>query len=108
MPVQKVTKEEILLRASDVFRTKGYHNTSMQDIAQSCGLLKGSLYHHFPSKEMLMKDLLFSINNYMKDIPAIGNAFQQLTALPDIDAQGYCVEWYLNDKDVKCMVRIAD
>jgi len=67
MPVQKVTKEEILLRASDVFRTKGYHNTSMQDIAQSCGLLKGSLYHHFPSKEMLMKDLLFSINNYMKE-----------------------------------------
>ena len=49
-----------------------------------------------------------TINNYMKDIPAINNAFQQLTALPDIDPQGYCVEWYLNDKDVKCMVRIAD
>ncbi|WP_337043964.1 TetR/AcrR family transcriptional regulator [Emticicia sp. 17c] len=67
MPVQKVTKEEILLKSSDIFRTKGYHNTSMQDIAQNCGLLKGSLYHYFPSKEMLMKDLLCWIHSYLKE-----------------------------------------
>lgn len=65
MPVQKITKEEILLKASDVFRVKGYHNTSMQDLAEACGLLKGSLYYHFPSKEMLMKDLLLSIHKYL-------------------------------------------
>ena len=49
-----------------------------------------------------------SINNYMKDIPAIGQAFSQLTALPGIDPNGYCVEWYLNDKDVICMVRVVE
>lgn len=49
-----------------------------------------------------------SIHDYMKDIPSIGNAFTQLTALPNIDPQGYCVEWYVNDKDVKCMVRLTD
>lgn len=49
-----------------------------------------------------------SINNYMKDIPAIGQAFNQLTALPGIDPNGYCVEWYLNDKDVICMVRVVE
>ena len=48
------------------------------------------------------------IHDYMKDIPAIGQAFNQLTELPNIDPLGYCVEWYLNDKDVKCMVRLAD
>lgn len=67
MPIQKVTKEEILLKSSDIFRTKGYHNTSMQDLAQNCGLLKGSLYHYFPSKEMLMKDLLLWIYAYLKE-----------------------------------------
>jgi len=67
MPVQKVTKEEILIRSSDIFRTKGYHNTSMQDLAQNCGLLKGSLYHYFPSKEMLMKDLLVWFYNYLQE-----------------------------------------
>ncbi len=67
MPVQKITKDEILLKSSDIFRMKGYHNTSMQDLAEACGLLKGSLYYHFPSKEMLMKDLLFSIHTYMSE-----------------------------------------
>ena len=67
MAIQKITKNEILLKSSDIFRVKGYHNTSMQDLAEACGLLKGSLYYHFPSKEMLMKDLLFSIHQYMAE-----------------------------------------
>lgn len=49
-----------------------------------------------------------TINNYMKDLESIGQAFNQLTALPNIDPQGYCVEWYINDKDVKCMVRLGN
>lgn len=65
MAVQKITKDEILLKSSDIFRVKGYHNTSMQDLAEASGLLKGSLYYHFPSKEMLMKDLLISIHTYL-------------------------------------------
>lgn len=47
------------------------------------------------------------INNYMNNVTAIGNAFQHLITLPDIDPQGYCVEWYL-EKDVKCMVRLNE
>ncbi|AFK03482.1 transcriptional regulator, TetR family [Emticicia oligotrophica DSM 17448] len=67
MPIQKITREEILLKSADVFRVKGYHNTSMQDLAEACGLLKGSLYYHFPSKEMLMKDLLESIHRLLME-----------------------------------------
>lgn len=48
------------------------------------------------------------IHDYMKDIPAIGHAFQQLIEEPNIDPEGYCVEWYVSDKEVKCMVRLAD
>ncbi len=47
-----------------------------------------------------------SINDFMKNIPAIGTAFQELLAVPGIDPEGYCVEWYLNDEDVQCMVRL--
>ena len=49
-----------------------------------------------------------TINNYMKDISAIGEAFKLLLSNRDIDPQAYCVEWYLSDKDVKCMVRLKD
>lgn len=46
------------------------------------------------------------IHNYMQDLPAIGKTFQEMIARPDIDPEGYCVELYLSDKDVQCMVRL--
>ena len=36
------------------FRTKGYHAATVRDIADEVGILKGSLYHHFDSKEDLL------------------------------------------------------
>lgn len=48
------------------------------------------------------------IPDYCENIPAIGQAFQDLIALPDIDHTGCCVEMYLDDTDVRCMVRLAD
>ena len=44
----------------------------------------------------------------MKDIPAIQKTFNQLLEYPDIDPQGYCVEQYIDQKDLICMVRLAD
>lgn len=48
---------EILAAAARMFREKGYHGTSVRDIAESVGLLKGSLYHYIRSKEELLARL---------------------------------------------------
>ena len=48
------TREAIIAVAAKVFRTKGYHAATMQDIADAVGILKGSLYHHFESKEEVL------------------------------------------------------
>ena len=50
-------EEEILAAAASLFREKGYHATSVRDIAESVGLLKGSLYHYIRSKEELLARL---------------------------------------------------
>jgi AcrR family transcriptional regulator len=50
-------EEEILSAAARIFREKGYHGTSVRDIAESVGLLKGSLYHYIRSKEELLARL---------------------------------------------------
>jgi TetR/AcrR family transcriptional regulator, cholesterol catabolism regulator len=50
--------EKILVTAARLFRESGYHGTSMQDIANEVGILKGSLYHHIESKEELLLILL--------------------------------------------------
>src|SRR4030095_6756503 len=46
--------EAIIAAAASVFRTKGYHAATVQDIADEVGILKGSLYHHVKSKEDLL------------------------------------------------------
>ena len=48
------TLDDIVAAAAKVFRTKGYHAATVRDIAEEVGILKGSLYHHFASKEELL------------------------------------------------------
>ena len=49
-----------------------------------------------------------TIKNFMDDIPSIGKAFEDLMYHPGIDPEGYCVEWYFNETDVHCMIRLAE
>src|SRR6185312_3306921 len=48
------------------------------------------------------------INDFMSEPQSIGKAFQKMLERTDLDPDGYCVEEYLNDKDVKCMIRLED
>ncbi len=66
MPIVKTSREEIIKIAIGVFRTKGYHNTSMSDLAQACDLQKGSFYHYFSSKEQLMLEVLQYVQTVLR------------------------------------------
>ncbi len=46
-------RQIILNAAAELFSVSGYDRTSIRDIAAKVGLLPGSVYHHFPSKEAL-------------------------------------------------------
>lgn len=49
------------------------------------------------------------IKDYVKDIQSIGSTFDILLSHPNLDPQGYCIEWYLdNNTDVQCMIRLAN
>ncbi len=53
-----MTRDEILEAAAQVFRRKGFHGASMQDIAEAVHLQKASLYHHVSSKQEILLALL--------------------------------------------------
>jgi len=53
MPKQKTSRDKILESAIQLFKEYSYHQISMNDIANACGLSKGSLYHHFKNKNEL-------------------------------------------------------
>jgi AcrR family transcriptional regulator len=53
-----MTRHEILEAAAQIFSQKGYHATSMADIAEAVHLQKASLYHHVSSKQEILAALL--------------------------------------------------
>lgn len=63
---------EIMQAAIHLFQQKGYHATSMQDIADAVGLQKGSLYHYIAGKEdllvVIMHDALSQYNARLAQI----------------------------------------
>ncbi len=46
-------RDQLILAASQLFVLRGYAGTSIRNIADSVGMLPGSVYHHFPAKEDL-------------------------------------------------------
>jgi len=61
--------QEIQAVAAPLFAYKGYHSTSMREIARELGMNQASLYHYFRSKE----DILFELMN-----DAVDNALSTL------------------------------
>ncbi|MEO5899125.1 MAG: helix-turn-helix domain-containing protein, partial [Ilumatobacteraceae bacterium] len=51
-------RDELLRIASRVFATKGIAAATVRDIAQEAGILSGSLYHHFTSKEEMVREII--------------------------------------------------
>src|SRR5258707_1075481 len=58
-PAQEGDRRGALLSAAaQLFGKKGYHATSVRDIAREVGILSGSIYYHVASKE----DLLLAVH----------------------------------------------
>ena len=48
----------ILRTAMEAFATRGYHGTSIDDIASAAGISKALIYEHFPSKQALHAEVI--------------------------------------------------
>lgn len=59
-----MSRADIIQAAAQIFRRKGFHATSMQDIADAVNLQKASLYHHVDSKQ----EILFTILEHALDL----------------------------------------
>jgi TetR/AcrR family transcriptional regulator, cholesterol catabolism regulator len=68
-------RDEILRIAAETFSERGYAATSIKDIADRAGMLKGSLYHHIDSKEQLLFEIIqtFHDDGMDKIIPLFGS-----------------------------------
>ena len=59
--IKQKRREQIILTALETFAKRGYHRTSVSEIAKAAGISKGLMYNYFDSKE----DLLITVLEYV-------------------------------------------
>ncbi|MBV0895738.1 TetR/AcrR family transcriptional regulator [Microbacterium sp. NC79] len=60
-------RDQIMAIAAHLIARRGYSATTVRDIADEAGILSGSLYHHFSSKEAILQEIL---RNFMATLLA--------------------------------------
>lgn len=99
-------REAVLQQAVTDFNQKGFHATSLEDIAHSLGLTKAALYHYFPNKHALLRA---SFDR------ALGVAFEGLekaqnTGGSALEILGNTLKYYLRASldDLSCCVVLTE
>jgi AcrR family transcriptional regulator len=100
-------RTELLALAAGLFAERGYKNTTVRDIADAAGILSGSLYHHFDSKETMADEILRTfLDELFRDYRAIieresdpRRAFEQLVdaSFQAIDRSHAAIALYQNE-----------
>ncbi len=70
----EATRERILDAALDLFRTQGYAETTMRQIAQAADVAVGNAYYYFASKDQLI--LAFYERNHADHVALLGDALE--------------------------------
>lgn len=75
-------RKEILHAALRAFKERGYHATTLDDIAERIGVRKTALYHYFPDKEAILyechRESLTELERLMKEARELDTASEQL------------------------------
>ena len=60
-------RADLIRLAAELFAEKGFQATSVREIAKAAGILSGSLYHHFESKDAIVAEILTSYLRAIQD-----------------------------------------
>jgi AcrR family transcriptional regulator len=82
MTDQSVRKKQIMEKAKELFAEKGYHPVTVDEIAQSCDVAKGTLYLYFDSKTDLFVEIFVGahreIIEHVRKIIGSGKSFEEV------------------------------
>ena len=99
------TERRILEAATALFYEKGYHGTTMREVAAAVGIKAGSLYNHFPGKE----DLLFRIAHGTMEELLVGGREATAAAVSASERLRALVVWHVvYHAEKRFQARVAD
>lgn len=89
----------VMAAAVAVMSEKGYAATSIQEVADRVGVLKGSLYHYFNSKEELLYRILEESHEQVREIRAAVDALELPPLESLLEYLRQSSAWYLANLD---------
>jgi AcrR family transcriptional regulator len=110
--------QEIIDASVDIFHANGYSATSVDDVANAVGILKGSLYYYMDSKEDLLLRIVEDVHDEIeellaesladKDVPPLQRLATYVRAQVDYNARNIKrVRVYYHDYDQLSSERLA-
>jgi AcrR family transcriptional regulator len=75
------TRRALVASARELFGSRGYAGTSVEEVVRHAGLTKGALYHHFRDKDELFRGVVEAVKRDVTDV--VGAAFLDAAAEPD-------------------------
>lgn len=107
-------KREIMRVACKLFAEKGYHNTTIPDIAKALNMSVGNLYNYFSSKEELAKEIMLYtsklLGEKLRKVNELNTDFKEKsrrlvrsfieTALEEPELINYFLKVYLVNREV--------
>ncbi|MFC1898189.1 TetR/AcrR family transcriptional regulator [Candidatus Cloacimonadota bacterium] len=85
----EVRRNEILMKAQELFYTNGYNNTSVSMVIEALGISKGAFYHYFKSKEELLDSLSNTLTTEIKKNLLVVVADPDLNAIDKLNKLYY-------------------
>jgi AcrR family transcriptional regulator len=77
-----VTEQRIVDAAVDLFYERGYHATTMRDIASAVGIKAGSLYNHYAGKQEILLRICLETSRQLYE-----GALAALEGIDDVEEQ---------------------
>lgn len=78
------TKERIFKEAVDLFAAKGFHGTSMRDLAKQTGIKESSIYNHFQGKDSILDAILeYQLEGFSKATTGLNSLKEPLDNITD-------------------------
>lgn len=89
-PARRDRRDDILTASLHLFAHKGFHGTSMRDIARSAGITEGLIYHYFASKRDLFRAIIqeYSFLPLLRTLPDLADQLD-LRGLLIVLARGF-------------------
>ncbi|HOV80070.1 MAG TPA: TetR/AcrR family transcriptional regulator [Bacillota bacterium] len=98
--------ERICRSAVKIFSSRGYHKTTMDDIAAAAGLTKGAIYWHFKNKKELFKFLITSRYNEFDELITSALSSSSPPPVKILKAFWNSADYFENNREFCALVKV--